>query len=132
MSESLDCTLERKWGRRLSDSNKSNADQKNIMSRILQNLPIGERVGIAFSGGLDTSCAVAWMREKGAVPYCYTANLGQYDEQNYDDIPRRAMEYKAEKARLIDCREQLVNEGLTALQCGAATTSSASIAMACW
>jgi argininosuccinate synthase len=95
------------------------------MSRILQKLPIGERVGIAFSGGLDTSCAVAWMREKGAAPYCYTANLGQYDEQNYDDIPKRAMEYKAEKARLIDCREQLVNEGLIALQCGAFHISSA-------
>ncbi len=89
------------------------------MSRILQSLPIGEKVGIAFSGGLDTSCAVAWMREKGAAPYAYTANLGQYDEDNYDDIPRRALEYKAEKARLIDCREQLVNEGLIALQCGA-------------
>ncbi len=89
------------------------------MSRILQSLPKNEKVGIAFSGGLDTSCAVAWMREKGAVPYCYTANLGQYDESNYDDIPKRALDYKAEKARLIDCREQLVNEGLVALQCGA-------------
>ena len=95
------------------------------MSRILQSLPIGEKVGIAFSGGLDTSCAVAWMREKGAVPYCYTANLGQYDEDNYDDIPKRAMDYKAEQARLIDCRDELVNEGLIALQCGAFHISSA-------
>jgi argininosuccinate synthase len=94
------------------------------MSRILQSLPVNERVGIAFSGGLDTSCAVAWMREKGAIPYCYTANLGQYDEDNYDDIPKRAMLYKAEKARLIDCRPQLVDEGLIALQCGAFHISS--------
>ena len=95
------------------------------MSRILQSLPIGQKVGIAFSGGLDTSCAVAWMREKGAIPYCYTANLGQYDEDNYDDIPRRALEYKAEHARLIDCRPQLVDEGLIALQCGAFHIGSA-------
>jgi argininosuccinate synthase len=89
------------------------------MSNILQSLPIGERVGIAFSGGLDTSAAIYWMREKGAIPYCYTANLGQPDESDYDDIPRRALEYGAEKARLIDCRPQLVREGLAALQCGA-------------
>ena len=95
------------------------------MSRILQSLPINEKVGIAFSGGLDTSCAVAWMREKGAIPYCYTANLGQYDEDNYDDIPKRAYEYKAEQARLIDCRGPLVDEGLIALQCGAFHISSA-------
>jgi len=95
------------------------------MSRILQSLPKNEKVGIAFSGGLDTSCAVAWMREKGAVPYCYTANLGQYDEDNYDDIPKRAYLYKAEKARLIDCRGPLVDEGLIALQCGAFHISSA-------
>ena len=95
------------------------------MSKILTSLPIGDKVGIAFSGGLDTSCAVAWMREKGAVPYAYTANLGQYDEDNYDDIPRRAMEYKAEKARLVDCRGPLVDEGLIALQCGAFHISSA-------
>ena len=95
------------------------------MSKILTSLPIGDKVGIAFSGGLDTSCAVAWMREKGAVPYAYTANLGQYDEDNYDDIPRRAMEYKAEHARLIDCRGPLVDEGLIALQCGAFHISSA-------
>jgi argininosuccinate synthase len=89
------------------------------MSKILQALPIGEPVGIAFSGGLDTSAAIYWMRQKGAVPYCYTANLGQPDEQDYEDIPRRALEYGAEKARLIDCRRQLVREGFAALQCGA-------------
>jgi len=89
------------------------------MSKILQSLPIGEPVGIAFSGGLDTSAAIYWMRQKKAVPYCYTANLGQPDEPDYEDIPKRAMEYGAEKARLIDCRRQLVNEGFAALQCGA-------------
>ncbi len=89
------------------------------MSKILQSLPIGQNVGIAFSGGLDTSAAIYWMRQKGAVPYCYTANLGQPDEANYDDIPKRAMECGAHAARLIDCREQLVHEGLAALQCGA-------------
>ena len=89
------------------------------MSKILLNLPFGERVGIAFSGGLDTSAAIAWMREKGAVPYAYTANLGQPDEPDYADIPRRAMQYGAEKARLIDCRQELVHEGLSALMCGA-------------
>jgi argininosuccinate synthase len=89
------------------------------MSKILQSLPIGEPVGIAFSGGLDTSAAIYWMRQKKAVPYCYTANLGQPDEPDYDDIPKRAMEYGAEKARLIDCRLQLVREGFAALQCGA-------------
>ena len=89
------------------------------MSKILQSLPVGKRVGIAFSGGLDTSAAIYWMRAKGAIPYCYTANLGQPDEANYDDIPKRAMECGAELARLIDCREQLVHEGLSALQCGA-------------
>jgi argininosuccinate synthase len=89
------------------------------MSKILQSLPVGKRVGIAFSGGLDTSAAIYWMRAKGAIPFCYTANLGQPDEANYDDIPKRAMECGAELARLIDCREQLVHEGLSALQCGA-------------
>jgi argininosuccinate synthase len=89
------------------------------MSKILQSLPIGEPVGIAFSGGLDTSAAIYWMRQKKAVPYCYTANLGQPDEPNYEDIPKRALEYGAEKARLIDCRRQLVGEGFAALQCGA-------------
>jgi argininosuccinate synthase len=89
------------------------------MSKILQSLPVGKAVGIAFSGGLDTSAAVYWMRQKGAIPYCYTANLGQPDESDYDAIPRRALEYGAEKARLIDCRLQLVREGFAALQCGA-------------
>ncbi len=89
------------------------------MGNILQNLPSGERVGLAFSGGLDTSAAIHWMREKGAIPYSYTANLGQPDEPDYDDIPRRALEYGAEKARLIDCRSQLVAEGIAALQAGA-------------
>jgi len=89
------------------------------MSKILLSLPVGERVGIAFSGGLDTSAAIAWMREKGSVPYAYTAHLGQPDEPDYDDIPRRAMQYGAEKARLIDCRQELVHEGLSALMCGA-------------
>ncbi len=89
------------------------------MGTILQSLPIGEKVGIAFSGGLDTSAAIYWMRQKGAIPYCYTAPLGQPDEADYDDIPRRALEYGAEHARLVDCRPQLVREGLAALQCGA-------------
>ncbi|MCE3014447.1 MAG: argininosuccinate synthase [Pirellula sp.] len=89
------------------------------MSKILQSLPVGKNVGIAFSGGLDTSAAIYWMRKKGAIPYCYTANLGQPDEKDYDDIPKRALACGAEKARLIDCRELLVQEGLSALQCGA-------------
>lgn len=95
------------------------------MANILTSLPSNEKVGIAFSGGLDTSAAVAWMRLKGALPYCYTANLGQYDEDNYEDIPRRAMHYQAEKASLVDCRLPLVQEGLVALQCGAFHISSA-------
>jgi argininosuccinate synthase len=89
------------------------------MSNILQTLPVGEKVGIAFSGGLDTSAALLWMREKGAIPCAYTANLGQPDEPDYDEIPRKALEYGAEKARLVDCRPQLVAEGLSALQAGA-------------
>ncbi len=89
------------------------------MSRILTNLPLGERVGIAFSGGLDTSVAVAWMREKGAIPYCYTGLLGQYDEDDVEGIPGRAKEYGAEVSRLVDCRVEMVREGLVALQCGA-------------
>jgi argininosuccinate synthase len=97
------------------------------MSKILQSLPIGKRVGIAFSGGLDTSAAIYWMRSKGAVPCCYTANLGQPDESNYEDIPKRAMECGAELARLIDCREQLVSEGLSALQCGAFHITTAGV-----
>ena len=89
------------------------------MSNILQSLPVGQKVGIAFSGGLDTSAALLWMRQKGAVPYAYTANLGQPDESDYDAIPRKAMEYGAEKARLVDCRAQLAHEGIAAIQCGA-------------
>ncbi len=89
------------------------------MSTILQNLPAGQKVGIAFSGGLDTSAALHWMKLKGAIPYAYTANLGQPDEPDYDEIPRKAMEYGAAKARLIDCRAQLAAEGIAALQSGA-------------
>jgi argininosuccinate synthase len=90
-----------------------------MSSTILQSLPVGERVGIAFSGGLDTSAAVHWMRAKGAIPCAYTANLGQPDESDYDDIPRKALAYGAEIARLVDCRPQLVAEGIAAIQCGA-------------
>src|SRR5687767_3798278 len=97
------------------------------MATILQKLPIGERVGIAFSGGLDTSAALHWMRAKGAIPYAYTANLGQPDERDYDEIPKRAMQYGAEKARLVDCRSQLVAEGLAVLQCGAFHISTAGV-----
>jgi argininosuccinate synthase len=97
------------------------------MSTILQNLPIGKKVGIAFSGGLDTSAALHWMKLKGAIPYAYTANLGQPDEPDYEDIPRKAMQYGAEKARLIDCRRQLAAEGIAALQCGAFHISTAGV-----
>src|SRR6187455_3299957 len=97
------------------------------MANILQHLPAGEKVGIAFSGGLDTSAALHWMRAKGAIPYAYTANLGQPDETNYEDIPKRALECGAEKARLIDCRRQLVAEGIAALQCGAFHISTAGV-----
>jgi argininosuccinate synthase len=97
------------------------------MSTILQNLPIGQKVGIAFSGGLDTSAALHWMKLKGAIPYAYTANLGQPDEPDYEDIPRKAMQYGAEKARLIDCRRQLAAEGIAALQCGAFHISTAGV-----
>ena len=89
------------------------------MSKVLASLPVGEKVGIAFSGGLDTSVAVAWMREKGAVPYTYTADLGQYDEDDIESIPDRAKEYGAEQGRLIDCRAALVREGFAAIACGA-------------
>jgi argininosuccinate synthase len=89
------------------------------MTKVLASLPVGERVGIAFSGGLDTSVAVAWMREKGAVPYTYTADLGQYDEPDVASVPGRAGEYGAEGARLVDCKAALVEEGLAALTCGA-------------
>lgn len=88
-------------------------------STILQQLPMGEKVGIAFSGGLDTSTALLWMKLKGALPYAYTANLGQPDEENYEAIPQKALEYGAEKARLIDCRSQLAHEGIAAIQSGA-------------
>ncbi|HEX5093353.1 MAG TPA: argininosuccinate synthase [Burkholderiales bacterium] len=89
------------------------------MATILGTLPRGEKVGIAFSGGLDTSAAVHWMRAKGAVPFAYTAHLGQPDEKDYAEIPRKALAYGAEKARLVECRPQLVAEGIAALQCGA-------------
>ncbi len=86
---------------------------------ILQNLPIGQKVGIAFSGGLDTSAALLWMKLKGANPYAYTDNLGQPDEDDYNAIPEKAKQYGAEVARLIDCRSQLAHEGIAAIQCGA-------------
>ena len=96
-----------------------------MTASILQKLPVGERVGIAFSGGLDTSAAVHWMRLKGAIPCAYTANLGQPDESDYDEIPRKALAYGAETARLVDCRSQLVAEGIAAIQCGAFHVSTA-------
>ncbi|NBO33602.1 MAG: argininosuccinate synthase, partial [Actinobacteria bacterium] len=89
------------------------------MTRVLTSLPVGERVGIAFSGGLDTSAAVAWMKSKGAVPCAYTADLGQPDEPDLDDVAARAKQYGASVARVVSCVEQLVHEGLVALQCGA-------------
>jgi argininosuccinate synthase len=94
---------------------------------ILENLPVGKKVGIAFSGGLDTSAALHWMKQKGALPYAYTANLGQPDETDYDAIPRKALEYGAEKARLIDCRAALVREGIAALQAGAFHITTAGV-----
>ena len=97
------------------------------MATILQHLPVNQKVGIAFSGGLDTSAALHWMKLKGAIPYAYTANLGQPDEADYDEIPRKAMEYGAEKARLIDCRSQLATEGIAALQAGAFHISTAGV-----
>ncbi len=95
------------------------------MTHILQSLPAGQRVGIAFSGGLDTSAAVHWMRAKGAIPCAYTANLGQPDETDYDEIPRKARLYGADIARLVDCRAQLVAEGIAAIQCSAFHISTA-------
>ncbi|SDD06956.1 argininosuccinate synthase [Nocardioides lianchengensis] len=89
------------------------------MSKVLTSLPVGQRVGIAFSGGLDTSVAVAWMRDKGAVPCTYTADIGQYDEPDISGVPDRAKQYGAEIARAVDCRTQLVEEGLAAMACGA-------------
>ncbi len=97
------------------------------MSVILEHLPVGQKVGIAFSGGLDTSAALHWMKIHGAHPYAYTANLGQPDEEDYDAIPRKAIEYGAENARLIDCRAQLVREGIAALQGGAFHISTAGV-----
>lgn len=97
------------------------------MANILQQLPKGAKIGLAFSGGLDTSAAIHWMRAKGAIPYAYTANLAQPDEPDYEDIPRRALAYGAEEARLIDCRKQLVSEGLAALQCGAFHITTAGV-----
>jgi argininosuccinate synthase len=92
---------------------------------ILASLPVGERVGIAFSGGLDTSCALAWMREHCAIPYAFTADLGQYDEPEIESVPDRALRYGAEEAVLVDCKRALVGEGLAALQCGAFHIQSA-------
>src|SRR5256885_7873987 len=97
------------------------------METILQNVPVGQKVGIAFSGGLDTSAALRWMRQKGAVPYAYTANLGQPDESDYDEIPRKALQYGAERAGLIDCRKHLVSVGIAALQSGAFHISTAGV-----
>ena len=97
------------------------------MATILQSVPAGQKVGIAFSGGLDTSAALHWMRGKGAIPYAYTANLGQPDEPDYDEIPRKALLYGAERARLIDCRKPLVAEGIAALQSGAFHISTGGI-----
>ncbi len=97
------------------------------MSVILESLPTGQKVGIAFSGGLDTSAALHWMKRKGALPYAYTANLGQPDESDYDAIPRQALEYGAEQARLVDCRAQLVREGIAALQAGAFHITTAGV-----
>lgn len=98
-----------------------------MSNTILQNLPKGQKVGIAFSGGLDTSAALLWMRQKGAVPYAYTANLGQPDEDDYNAIPKKAMAYGAENARLIDCRAQLAHEGIAAIQCGSFHISTGGI-----
>src|SRR6188768_3145026 len=98
------------------------------MSTILKSLPKGEKVGIAFSGGLDTSAALLWMKQKGARVFAYTANLGQPDEADYDEIPRKALEFGGEKARLVDCRTQLVHEGIAAIQSGAFHISTGGIA----
>src|ERR1051326_5905234 len=98
------------------------------MTTILKSLPKGERVGIAFSGGLDTSAALLWMKQKGARVFAYTANLGQPDEADYDEIPRKALEFGSEKARLVDCRTQLVHEGIAAVQSGAFHVSTGGIA----
>ncbi|MFK8080417.1 MAG: argininosuccinate synthase [Granulosicoccus sp.] len=94
------------------------------MNKILLSLPVDQKVGIAFSGGLDTSAAIAWMKQNGALPYAYTADLGQPDEDDFDDIAARAKAYGAEEARTVDCTEVLVNEGLVAIMCGAFHISS--------
>jgi argininosuccinate synthase len=115
-------------GRRASDlATLPDRTQGNTVSTILQHLPTDQKIGIAFSGGLDTSAALHWMRAKGAIPCAYTANLGQPDEPDYEDIPRRALQYGAELARLVDCRSQLVGEGLAALQCGAFHITTAGV-----
>src|ERR1039457_3267693 len=114
------------WGRTIQPVFRT-AEACISMSQILETLPAGEKVGIAFSGGLDTSAALHWMKPSGALPYAYTANLGQPDESDYDDIPRKAMEYGAEKARLIDCRGPLVREGIAALQSGAFHIATAGV-----
>src|SRR5690606_17669274 len=98
-----------------------------LMATILQKLPTGDKVGIAFSGGLDTSAALHWMKLKGARPFAYTANLAQPDEADYEEIPRKALQYGAEKARLIDCRLQLANEGIAAIQCSAFHITTAGV-----
>src|SRR3970282_1793422 len=97
------------------------------MATILQSRPAGQKVGIAFSGGLDTSAALHWMPGKGAIPYAYTANLGQPDEPDYDAIPKKALQYGAEKAPLVDCRSQLAAEGIAALQCAAFHITTAGV-----
>src|SRR5512144_2620369 len=97
------------------------------MSKILKSLPKGDKVGIAFSGGLDTSAALLWMKQKGVRVFAYTANLGQPDEADYDEIPRKALEFGGEKARLVDCRQQLVHEGIAAIQSGAFHISTGGI-----
>src|SRR5439155_5476888 len=101
------------------------ARRRRMSGVIVASVPVGERVGIAFSGGLDTCCAVAWMREQGAIPYAFTADLGQYDEPDVGRVPDKARLYGAEEAVLVDCRETLAREGLAALQCGAFHISTA-------
>lgn len=103
-------------GKVMSHDTTNNATNN---ATILQSVPVGQKVGIAFSGGLDTSAALLWMKQKGALPYAYTANLGQPDEDDYNAIPKKADQYGAVKARLIDCRLQLALEGIAAIQCGA-------------
>ena len=116
----LDATIGRRTGERLPRDPAYGAGPRlAVVSKVLTSLPVGERVGIAFSGGLDTSVAVAWMRDKGAIPCTYTADLGQYDEPDIDSVPGRAGQYGAELSRLVDCKPALVEEGLSAIACGA-------------